>query len=206
MATIETLTTQEENNTPLSPCREKYTGVVKWFDSRGGFGFITVLSKEGVKQGVSLGLREGKEIFVHYSALSTTLTGQYKYLVLGEYVEFELAKAENEKYEFYAKNVTGIFGGNLMCQSRKLFESGKKEQGEQGTNKEGEEGEQGTNKEANEVQSRESRFRKRPAPKYVYKKPRVSETGHNVNVNVKRARPVAETDKDGYKVVGKKGK
>jgi cold shock CspA family protein len=86
------------------------TGIVKWFDSRGGFGFITILKGDE---------NEGKDIFVHYSTLAT-VSSQYKYLVLGEYVEFELTKAENEKYEYFAKNVTGIRGGNLMCESRRL--------------------------------------------------------------------------------------
>jgi cold shock CspA family protein len=89
---------------------KRTTGIVKWFDSRGGFGFITILKGEE---------NEGKDIFVHYSTLSTT-SSQYKYLVLGEYVEFQLTKAENEKYEFFAENVSGIRGGNLMCESRRL--------------------------------------------------------------------------------------
>lgn len=89
---------------------QKTTGMVKWFDSKGGFGFITVLKGQEY---------EGKDIFVHYSTLKTG-TSQYKYLVLGEYVEFTIVKATNEKYEFFAENVTGIFGGNLMCESRHL--------------------------------------------------------------------------------------
>jgi cold shock CspA family protein len=89
---------------------KRTTGIVKWFDSRGGFGFITILKGEE---------NEGKDIFVHYSTLST-ISSQYKYLVLGEYVEFQLTKAENEKYEFFAEKVSGIRGGNLMCESRRL--------------------------------------------------------------------------------------
>jgi len=89
---------------------KRTTGIVKWFDSRGGFGFITILKGEE---------NEGDDIFVHYSTLTTT-SSQYKYLVLGEYVEFVLAKAENEKYKYYAQSVTGIRGGNLMCESRRL--------------------------------------------------------------------------------------
>jgi cold shock CspA family protein len=98
------MTTNETSN------QQRTTGIVKWFDSRGGFGFITILKGEE---------NEGKDIFVHYSTLTTT-NSQYKYLVLGEYVEFTLAKAENEKYEYFAQNVTGIRGGNLMCESRRL--------------------------------------------------------------------------------------
>jgi CspA family cold shock protein len=61
---------------------KKTQGIVKWFDSRGGFGFITILKGQE---------NEGKDIFVHYSNLITHHS-QYKFLVLGEYVEFELAK------------------------------------------------------------------------------------------------------------------
>jgi cold shock CspA family protein len=94
----------------------KTLGMVKWFDKKGGFGFITILKGEE---------SEGKDIFVHFSSL-TTMDSQYKYLVLGEYVEFVLEKATSEKYEFLAKEVSGIRGGNLMCESRRLsFESSK---------------------------------------------------------------------------------
>jgi len=98
--------------TPVVPVT-RTLGVVKWFDSRGGFGFITVLPGE---------IMEKKDIFVHYSSLNVTQS-QYKYLVLGEYVEFTLTPAENEKYEFYAKDVSGIRGGSLMCESRRLSTS-----------------------------------------------------------------------------------
>jgi cold shock CspA family protein len=91
---------------------QRITGIVKWFDSKGGFGFITILKGQH---------DEGKDIFVHYSAL-TTVQSQYKYLVLGEYVEFVLEKAENKKYEYFAQSVSGIWGGDLMCESRRLAE------------------------------------------------------------------------------------
>jgi len=91
---------------------QRTTGIVKWFDSKGGFGFITILKGQA---------DEGKDIFVHYSAL-TTVQSQYKYLVLGEYVEFVVENAENKKYEFFAQSVSGIGGGNLMCESRRLAE------------------------------------------------------------------------------------
>jgi cold shock CspA family protein len=89
---------------------QKLVGIVKWFDSRGGFGFITVLPEQP---------ESNKDIFVHYSSLNVEHS-HYKYLVLGEYVEFLLEPSKNEKYEFSAKNVSGIRGGNLMCESRRL--------------------------------------------------------------------------------------
>lgn len=91
---------------------QRYLGLVKWFDSRNGYGFITVL-EGSTKEDV------GKDIFVHYSGLRT-LNSQYKYLVLGEYVEFLLTKTENQKYEYCAQDVTGVKEGNLMCESRRL--------------------------------------------------------------------------------------
>ena len=80
-------------------------GLVKWFNSKYGYGFITAL--EGDKN----------DIFVHYSALNVG-ESQYKYLVQGEYVEFELVKSTNENHEFQAVNISGIKGGPIMCQTR----------------------------------------------------------------------------------------
>jgi cold shock CspA family protein len=99
-----------DNQTNEQKTTQKTLGVVKWFDSRGGFGFITILPGE---------THAGKDIFVHYSSLAVAQT-QYKYLVLGEYVEFVMSSSDNEKYEFSAKEVSGIRGGNLMCESRRL--------------------------------------------------------------------------------------
>lgn len=161
MSTAEIFTFTEHEQ---SVVEKKYTGVVKWFDSRGGFGFITVLKEQGSQS--------GKEIFVHYSALSTTLTGQYKYLVLGEYVEFVLAKADNEKYEFFAKDVSGIQGGNLMCESRKLFSLENSHPATNNGEKTDEMGEAKVKEPPTEVKTREERYRKRPVPKHVYQKPR----------------------------------
>ena len=49
------------------------TGTVKWFDEKKGFGFITA--------------DEGKDVFVHYSAI----TGSgFKKLAEGERVQFEI--------------------------------------------------------------------------------------------------------------------
>jgi len=95
---------------PMTTTTTSTTGMVKWFDSKGGFGFITILPGEPL---------EGKDIFVHYSSLAME-NAQYKYLVLGEYVEFTLVKSTDEKYEYTAKDVRGLRGGHLMCESRRL--------------------------------------------------------------------------------------
>lgn len=93
-------------------------GKVKWFNNKAGYGFITVSDD---------GDYNGKDIFTHYTAIKVT-NSQYKYLVQGEYVEFELVKPETGSHEYKAMSVTGISGGELMCEtrnvSRKAGESG----------------------------------------------------------------------------------
>jgi cold shock CspA family protein len=85
-----------------------YTGQVKWFNSRSGYGFITV-KNDCPKKDI--------DIFVHYTNIDTS--SQYKYLVQGEYVQFTLLNSVNDSHEVQASNVTGILGGDLMCQVRK---------------------------------------------------------------------------------------
>ena len=57
-------------------------GIVKWFNNKQGYGFLTVMSTE----------RKSEDLFVHHSTL-TTKDNQYKYLVQGEYVNFDFSKA-----------------------------------------------------------------------------------------------------------------
>lgn len=80
----------------------KYSGRVKWF--RNGYGFITDSTE--------------RDIFVHHSGINDNIK-HYKYLVQGEYVEFNIVPAKPEsKYEYQAVNVTGINLGKLMCETR----------------------------------------------------------------------------------------
>ena len=89
-----------------SNCSTK-VGCVKWFNNKAGYGFITLVEGE-----------ESKDIFVHHSSI-TVQKNQYKYLVQGEYVGFELEKVDgNEKYTHQAKCVRGVNGGPLMCETR----------------------------------------------------------------------------------------
>jgi cold shock CspA family protein len=83
------------------------TGRVKWFNNKVGYGFITITD----------GSRSGTDIFVHHSAVNVE-NQQYKYLVQGEYVEFDLVKTESQTHEWQASNVIGIKGGKLMCETR----------------------------------------------------------------------------------------
>lgn len=89
---------------------ERFIGKVKWFNNKSGFGFITVASE---------GRYQDKDIFVHYSAIKTT-DNQYKYLVQGEYVEFEITSTTNGDHEYQATNISGILGGDIMCETRRL--------------------------------------------------------------------------------------
>ena len=47
----------------------------------------------------------------------------YKYLVQGEYVDFDLVKSTSDKHEYHAVNITGIKNGSIMCETRKLSDN-----------------------------------------------------------------------------------
>ena len=90
---------------------KRLIGQVKWFNSKAGYGFITVTADNDYN---------GKDIFTHYTAINVT-NSQYKYLVQGEYVEFELSESANENHKYQATNVTGIQNGKLMCETRQQY-------------------------------------------------------------------------------------
>jgi CspA family cold shock protein len=94
-----------------SSVAERHTGRVKWFNSKTGYGFVTVTD----------GLKSGTDVFVHHSSVQVEKE-QYRYLVQGEYVQFGLTKMTNGPHEYQACDVTGVNGGQLMCES--LLESG----------------------------------------------------------------------------------
>jgi cold shock CspA family protein len=91
----------------VSPSSEKFTGRVKWFNNKAGYGFITVTD----------GSKTGSDIFVHHSSIKVDAQ-QYKYLVQGEYTEFSLSSVSTSTHEFQAADVSGIKGGKLMCETR----------------------------------------------------------------------------------------
>jgi len=86
---------------------EKFTGRVKWFNNKAGYGFVTITD----------GSKSGSDVFIHHSAIKVD-SEQYKYLVQGEYVEFGLITVEGGKHEYQASEVCGIKGGKLMCETR----------------------------------------------------------------------------------------
>ena len=93
----------------MSSSSSPITGKVKWFNSKAGYGFITACEGEHVD----------KDIFVHFSSIKSDSV-HYKYLTQGEYVDFVLTKPANEKHEYHAVNVTGVKGGLIMCETRRL--------------------------------------------------------------------------------------
>ena len=102
-------------NTSESPTTETtspsgmHTGRVKWFNNKAGYGFVTELYSDSDKVGT--------DYFVHHSALKVSME-QYKYLVQGEYVEFTLVESDSDEYEFQVGEVSGVYGGRLMCETR----------------------------------------------------------------------------------------
>ena len=86
-------------------------GQVKWFNNKAGYGFITVTGDESNKN----------DVFIHFSSIRVTNT-QYKYLIQGEYVEFNLVKSTTDTHEFQANDVSGINGGSLMCETRRSYQ------------------------------------------------------------------------------------
>ena len=95
----------------MSDNKVNVTGQVKWFNSKAGYGFITVSTDSEE--------HAGKDIFVHHTDVMCS-EEQYKYLMLGEYVSFVLEKSENENHEWKASDVRGVNGGKLMCETRRL--------------------------------------------------------------------------------------
>lgn len=93
---------------PDSPS-ERFTGRVKWFNNKAGYGFVTITD----------GRYSGKDVFVHHSSINVD-SEQYKYLVQGEYIEFCLSDTKGQgDHEYQAGNVSGINSGKLMCQTRR---------------------------------------------------------------------------------------
>jgi len=104
---------------------QRLTGMVKWFNNKSGFGFVTVCGE---------GESGGKDIFAHYSSIRVT-NSQYKYLVQGEYVDFNLVKSQNDNHEFHAMDITGVMGGAILCETRRIAASAQSDEKKGGRRK-----------------------------------------------------------------------
>jgi len=96
------------SSSTVSSSLERFIGRVKWFNNKAGYGFVTVTD----------GSKSGSDVFVHHSSIKVD-SEQYKYLVQGEYVEFNLSDTKTSDHEFQAGEVCGIKGGKLMCETRR---------------------------------------------------------------------------------------
>ena len=86
------MTDSTQNNVTDTPVSDstRQQGIVKWFNNRSGFGFVTTLGDDT------------KDIFVHHSGVSVNRE-QYKYLVQ-EYVEFVLTSSSNNHRLNFSRN------------------------------------------------------------------------------------------------------
>ena len=97
----------------VSSSAQRTTGRVKWFNNKAGYGFITATT----------GTQAGTDVFAHHSGLAVS-SQQYRYLVQGEYVEFQMNAVEGGAHKFQAVDVSGIGRGMLMCETRRTFREG----------------------------------------------------------------------------------
>jgi CspA family cold shock protein len=81
-------------------------GNVKWYDSKKGYGFVTLVTPDLENT--------GNDVFVHYSNINVS-DGNYKRLFPGEYIEFEIGSGNDGRS--VCLNVSGIQGGLLLCEN-----------------------------------------------------------------------------------------
>ena len=86
---------------------EIQTGVVKWFNNKRGYGFITMNDSD-----------EDNSIFVHHTGIHVS-EQQYKYLVEGESVSFVVSDVTEGEHKQHATDVRGPDRGLLTCEKRK---------------------------------------------------------------------------------------
>jgi cold shock CspA family protein len=110
--------TAVESNSSTETKTNRMVGQVKWFNNKVGYGFITIKDEENVE----------KDIFAHFSTIRTAIKTQYRYLVQGEYVEFDLSNSKDNTHEYQSSNISGINGGKLMCETRQLNRPVKREE------------------------------------------------------------------------------
>lgn len=89
----------------------KQVGIIKWFNSSKGFGFVTNCSSS-------------EDVFVHHTGI-TVKDECWKTLYPGEYVQYSLNTDDDGKTT--AVSVTGIEGGPLLCETRHRLNQQKSE-------------------------------------------------------------------------------
>ena len=93
----------------------RLTGQVQWFNEKKGFGVINFKDNDDIK-----------EYFAHHSEIKVN-NNSFKALYQNESVEFTHSYNEDKK-KLTAKNITGVNGNKLKCESNEKKESGKKKQ------------------------------------------------------------------------------
>ena len=84
-----------------------FTGQVKWFNRKRGFGFIKIIDSKNTDNTFV-----GKDVFVHQKNIKPKKS-TYRTLEDNEYVELGLSL--DDKNVTHAVNVTGIMNGTLIC-------------------------------------------------------------------------------------------
>jgi len=105
---VNIMSTDNTSATPLM----LYTGRVKWFNNKAGYGFITVVSTPSDSS-----IEKNSDVFAHHSSIQVS-EEQYRYLVQGEYVQFNLSTVEESEHKYQANTISGISGGQLLCETR----------------------------------------------------------------------------------------
>lgn len=84
------------------------TGVVKWFNKKKGYGFITEIEGETLKD----------DVFVHHSGIQLKSNNGYKYLVEGEYVTYSESEVDSEdgSKKKTCVDVRGVGRHDLYCE------------------------------------------------------------------------------------------
>ncbi len=112
----------ETENTTTETNNKIYKGQCKWFNDRCGYGFISYSTTDNLNN-------PNKDIFVHFTNISSKEEQSYKALQSGEYVQFNITSCDNKDNSDsnatreQAVNITGIDGGKLLNEYRNHISS-----------------------------------------------------------------------------------